>query len=274
MAADSEVADRKPPQRPLIKGKITTNGIIDGLEVAGIKCAIQPDKKTKVIVNEVHIGTPAYYAGITAGDTIINIAPLDGGIQLTFERSGKTFEAFVRSEKASKMLSTSANDFNLLASAKNSALNRQVPQKAIALSSGTKSLSSGATKTQTNTKIGDDKLLAYNIEFIVDISRSMGHEDGTDGLSKFEWCRNQVTALADRLAPYARTVNITVFNERYQTAESCNRQALLAIYQSVRLNGSTDLVDPLMARCRLNPGGIRSQATRNLRSDAKSCCAS
>jgi hypothetical protein len=236
-----------------MKGKISASGIIDGLEVAGIKCILRQDKLPSLIVNEVHMGTPAYYAGITAGDTIIKIAPTSDGFQLKFSRGGKVYEAFVRSEKSARLLAASANDFNLLASARNVKLGAQAAQSGDQqrlLSSRTNALSSGVDKTKFNLKAGDDKLLAYNIEFIIDISRSMSKEDGTNGLSKFEWCRNQVTALADRLAPYARDVTITVFNERYQTAESCNRDAVLAIYSRVQPDGSTDLVDPLMARCR------------------------
>jgi hypothetical protein len=100
-----------------------------------------------------------------------------------------------------------------------------------------------------NLHADDAKLLAYNIEFIIDISNSMQKIDGTDGLSKFDWCRNQVMSLSERLAPYTKDVTITVFNERYQTAESCNSNAILAIYSHVIPHGSTDLVDPLMARC-------------------------
>jgi hypothetical protein len=241
-----------PSRKPLIKGRITASGIIDGLEVAGIKCVLRQDKIPSLVINDVHMGTPAYYAGVTAGDTIVKIGPTPDGFQLKFSRGGKVYEAFVRSEKSAKLLAASANDFNLLSSARSVKLSSQTAQNSDQrlLSSNTRDLTSGADKSKFNLKAGDDKLLAYNIEFIIDISSSMNHEDGTNGLSKFEWCRNQVTALADRLAPYARDVTITVFNERYQTAESCNRDAVLAIYNQVRPNGNTDLVDPLMARCR------------------------
>jgi hypothetical protein len=95
----------------------------------------------------------------------------------------------------------------------------------------------------------DKKILTYNIEFVIDISGSMASSDGTDGLSKFDWCREQVASLADRLAPYARTVDITVFNNRYQTAESCNRDAISAIYSGIRPGGGTALATPLLDRC-------------------------
>jgi hypothetical protein len=251
-ADKTETSSKTPANRRLIKGNITASGIIDGLEVAGIKCVLRQDKIPSLIVNEVHMGTPAYYAGVTAGDTIVKMAPTSDGFQLKFSRSGKVYQAFVRSEKSARMLAASANDFNLLASATHTTLATQTSQSAAQqrlLSSHSNALSSGADKTKFNLKAGDDKLLAYNIEFIIDISGSMHKEDGTDGLSKFEWCRNQVTALSDRLAPYARDITITVFNERYQTAESCNRDAVLAIYQKVEPRGGTDLVDPLMARC-------------------------
>jgi len=248
--------------RPLIKGKVSASGLIDALEIAGIKCVLREDKTKTLIVNSVHMGTAAYYAGIAQDDVIRAIATVPGGLQLTLERSGKTFQTFLRSEAAARELATSANDFNLIVSSQQPNLTKQSPKP-----SAEKNQLQGRTtatglqgEVQKKRQTEDKKLLDYNIELVIDISGSMHEEDGTNGLSKFDWCRDQVTSLSERLAPYARNLTITVFNERYQTAESCNRDAVLGIYSQVQPHGSTDLVDPLMARCEsalanYRPGG-------------------
>ena len=236
--------------RAIIKGSVSANGLIDGLEVAGIKCTMSDDKNKTLTVHDVHIGTPAYYAGVAAGDTVKKATPVSGGIELSFLRQGQPFQVFIRSENASRLLSAHANESGLKVDARRTSLQGRIPatsQSAKTLSTDTRRLATGVNDTQL--QAGDEKLRAYNIEFIIDISRSMSRSDGTGDLSKFAWCRNQVTALADRLAPYAQKLSITVFNERYQTADDCNRDAILAIYSHVVPDGSTDLLDPLMSRC-------------------------
>jgi hypothetical protein len=108
------VPEANSSKRPVFKGKISASGIIDALEVAGIKCGLRQDKVPTLVVTDVHLGTPALYAGVMSGDIIRKLIPSQGRFQLVLERDGKTYQAEVRSTEASKLLSASANDFNLL----------------------------------------------------------------------------------------------------------------------------------------------------------------
>ena len=93
-----------------------------------------------------------------------------------------------------------------------------------------------------------DKLKEYDIELIIDRTGSMGISDGTGDQTKFEWCRDQVRTLAERLAKYDRTMTITIFNEEHQTFFHCATSRVLQIYNETIPEGWTDLVDPLTER--------------------------
>jgi hypothetical protein len=245
-SSNSAAPKSASPKRPLIQGRVTTSVVIDALQMTGIKCAVRDGKD--LVVTNVHMGTSAYYAGITDGDTIRKITKTPDGLQITAERNNKLYQAYIRSEAAVHALSGAANEFNLLAT-QQTPDQSQLSRKSPLLSAHTSQTNLTGQAKRVEMSADDRRLTSYNIEFIIDISRSMGHIDGTGDLSKFEWCRDQVSSLASRLAPYAQTFTITVFNDRYQTAESCNLAAISEIYSHVRPNGSTDLLDPLMDRC-------------------------
>jgi hypothetical protein len=242
-------------EKTIIKGQVTSNVVLDAMDMTGIACALKPGPSPTLLVTEVRIGRAAYNAGLQKDDVIRSVQATPDGYKLLIERASVQYQIAVRSSAAATTLQGSAANTNLLASlgAKGAhvelkpALTAKADNnlhKLSAVEKKTPVLQAAARQQQE-----DKKILAYNIEFVIDISGSMGASDGTDGLSKFEWCREQVSSLADRLAPYTRTVDITVFNNRYQTAESCNRDAISAIYSGIRPGGGTALALPLLDRC-------------------------
>jgi len=98
------------------------------------------------------------------------------------------------------------------------------------------------------TSAGREKVLEpFNIELIVDVSGSMADEDGTGGLTKFEWCHRQVREMAKRLAPLNKTFTLTTFNNLFSTRENCSAADVEQVYANTMPAGLTDLVDPLSA---------------------------
>jgi Mg-chelatase subunit ChlD len=242
-------------ERTIIKGQVTSNVVLDALDMTGIRCALKPGSSPTLLVTEVRMGRAAYNAGLQKDDVIREVQATPDGYKLLIERAGAQYQIAVRSSAAATTLQASAHNTNLLASlgAKGDhvdlkpALVGKADNSFHKLSAVEKKppVLQGTARQQQE----DKKILAYNIEFVIDISGSMASNDGTDGLSKFDWCKEQVASLADRLAPYARTVDVTVFNNRYQTAESCNRDAISAIYSGIRPGGGTALATPLLDRC-------------------------
>ncbi|MDR3616370.1 MAG: hypothetical protein P4L53_22610 [Candidatus Obscuribacterales bacterium] len=242
-------------EKTIIKGQVTTNVVLDALDMTGIGCALKPGGSPTLLVTQVRIGRAAYNAGLQKDDVIREVQATGDGYKLLIERAGTQYQIAVRSSAAATALQGSASNTNLLASLDAKGAHGELKPALIGKAdSNLHKLSAAERKTQVlqgtaRQKQEDKRILEYNIEFIIDISGSMASPDGTDGLSKFDWCREQVASLADRLAPYARTVDITVFNNRFQTAESCNRDAISAIYSGIRPGGGTALATPLLTRC-------------------------
>jgi hypothetical protein len=157
----------------VLQGGVSQNTLIDNLERLGIQCVVQEGTPIKILVDQVRMGSRAYYGGIAKGDIIKELK-------------------------------------------------------------------------QAN---ADE-----------DISGSMNEVDGTGSLSKFQWCHEQISHLAEMLAPYNKTFTITTFNRTFQTVQNCTPEKIEQIYSTIQPNGGTDLVDPLMerlgaARARHSAGG-------------------
>lgn len=242
-------------ERAVIKGQVTTNVVIDALDMTGVGIAMRPGATPSLLVTEVRMARAAYNAGLQKDDVIRAFQSTPDGYKLLIERAGAQYQLAVKSSAAAAALQGSASNSNLLASLNGKAIKTDLrPALNAKADSNLHKLTAAEKKTPilVGTALQqreDKKILEYNIEFIIDISGSMASPDGTDGLSKFDWCRDQVASLADRLAPYARTVDITVFNNRYQTAENCNRDAIAGIYSGIRPGGGTLLAAPLEERC-------------------------
>ena len=85
----------------------------------------------------------------------------------------------------------------------------------------------------------------YDIEILIDTSGSMAEADDTDGYTKFEWCRQQVHDLTKRLAPFKKTMTITLFNKGFEVQEHCPPGKVEDVFNLAGLGGGTDLVHPL-----------------------------
>ncbi len=235
LAATADVAKKK-----VLQGNIQQSEIIDNLERLGIKCVIHDGANPALVVQNVHPGTAAYYKGVAEGDGVRGLVQENDHFNLTIQRNGKIYQVSL------KLLNGELDTTKLAAGIQHNSLNA---------GTGTKTLTSDVQKDQISGGVEEDpnkrkveKLAQYSIEVIIDISGSMGQEDGTDGMSKFEWCHNQVRTLAQKLAPFNRKLTITTFNPHFQTYEDCEPGKLEEIYSETRPSGGTDLVDPLQSR--------------------------
>ncbi len=94
----------------------------------------------------------------------------------------------------------------------------------------------------------EKKLIQYDIELIIDVTGSMNEIDGTGELTKFQWCHEQVRSLARLMEEYKRTLTITTFNTGFTTEHRCNPSRLEELYGSIKPEGGTCLVTPLIER--------------------------
>src|SRR5262249_12939047 len=153
-----------------------------------------------LLVDQVRMGSGAYYAGITKGDAIAGLKKAGADMFcLTIERGGKIYQSNLKAlsgQIATSSLQTGVEKTFLKGNAA-----QQVQDKSL------KSEASASPEPEP-----EKKLVPYDVELVIDITGSMNEVDGTGNLSKFEWCHDQVRTLAARLNPYHKTLTITTFN--------------------------------------------------------------
>jgi hypothetical protein len=243
----------------MIKGSVTQNQLIDRLETAGMKCVIHEGSsgKNTLVVDQVRPGSSAYYKGICTGDSIKNLDEKTG--VLTIERANKVYQITIdktgddtqRLSMVSPKLDERKPTIPVLD------VKPRDPNIPVV---DVKDRNPPLLDVQQKEKEKDKTLSSIDIELIIDISGSMEDPDGTGNLSKFEWCHQQVRELAQRLAPYKRTMTITTFNRSFDTMERCDPAKVENIYATTHPIGGTDLVDPLDAR--LNAAYMKQAGTK------------
>lgn len=89
----------------------------------------------------------------------------------------------------------------------------------------------------------------YNIELIVDQSLSMRRRDCPGGMSRWEWCGEQLNELSSQLTPYApRGFTLTTFASDFQTYENANAGHVQELFAYPNFSLGTRLSKPLNAR--------------------------
>jgi hypothetical protein len=214
--------------KPALQGSVFQNELIDQLESLGIKCAIQTGAKPVTHVESVRLGSKAFYNNVDVGDTILGTRAANDIFYLKIQRQGQTYEI----------------PFNGIPLKPVADPTKPVPQLTVVPKPIPVPQLPIVTDEQKKAKL----LAQYDIDLIIDISGSMSLIDGTDGVSKFEWCHRQVHDLATRLAPFKKTLDITTFNFAHSTEVDCNPARVEQVYAETQPVGGTDMVDPLNDR--------------------------
>ncbi|HEY9871781.1 MAG TPA: hypothetical protein V6D08_21690, partial [Candidatus Obscuribacterales bacterium] len=92
-------------------------------------------------------------------------------------------------------------------------------------------------------------LSRYDLEIIIDRSMSMKRRDCPGGLSRWDWCALQATAVARALSPYAaHGLTITRFATDFDVHEHASAQDVANILELRDFQFGTRLSEPLAAR--------------------------
>jgi hypothetical protein len=299
LLAAADTASGKPPLRSpeasknagklahknghILQGTVFQSELIDQLERLGITCAAHDSTLKSLAVNNVRLGSDAYYKGVTAGDEIKALQLKGSVLNILATRSGKLYRVQLEALTASSITPSSikvansqarnlSGSVNLL-SPKVSELGRmQVPLADVA-NHNIPTVDVGQSKipiaeidrrnvpiVDVGTKVRpvieippkapkpEDVLRNYDVELIIDRTGSMSEIDGTGEQTKFEWCRDQVRNFVGLMWKYNHGINITVFNTDFHTFYNCTPGKVEQIYTEFTPEGRTDLVDPLMSR--------------------------
>jgi len=113
---------------------------------------------------------------------------------------------------------------------------------------GNPSLSSGVNCNRFNLQASESmRLLAkYNVELLVDRSCSMGTRDCPGGLSRWEWCGEQASSLAQAISPLVpKGLTIVPFATEYDVFANANAQNIVTLFNTMHLQSGTRLYEPM-----------------------------
>jgi hypothetical protein len=220
-----------------LKAGVSHNEEIDKLETLGIKSIIHVGTgiggKETIFVDNVRPGSKAFYEGVEVGDKISGLVQKGDTFLLNIERQGSPYQIVFKGVARMATL----DPVKTIPVLEITPGHRDVPILP----------NTQKTTAEIAPKNTEKVLTKYEIEILIDISGSMNDADGTDGLSKFEWCHRQVKDLVKRLEPYKRTMTITTFNTGFDTEKNCLPARVENIFGTTGQGGGTDLVDPLNA---------------------------
>jgi len=194
-------------------------------------------------IEKVRMGSPAFYAGLQDNDVITRGTLTNNRLQLTIRRGVSVYGVD---------LATEANAGDPI-----------VPLKSPSLKSGaanTTLQSSAETRTTTKDPAWK-KLQNYDIVMLIDQSGSMNDPVDAAGVTKWDWCSNQLTTFASQaLSNTGRRFTIATFNGSYDLRRNCGAEEVQQTFARNRPGGPTDLATPLdfvlndyMGGARINP---------------------
>jgi hypothetical protein len=252
--------------KQMLQGSISRNTLVDALDKVGIRAIIRDGKPITLEVDDVHMGTAAFYGGVAKDDVIRHINQTPTTLVLTIERDKRIYQLTLKvpgdmpdlhgGTARTDVLQGVAQESNIKGGVSKEGANllKEKPNSdaAIPVVDVSQRQQKVPEAEVSEQKKVDKILIKYDLEVIIDISGSMKDADGTGDISKFEWCHRQVRTLAERLNAYGKTLTITRFNRSFDVMTSCNPSKVEEIYATTVPEGATDLVDPLDNRMYAN----------------------
>ncbi|MBP9089850.1 hypothetical protein KBI23_02405 [bacterium] len=197
------------------------------------------DNKLPTVVEKVRMGSAAAYAGLTAGDRILNGQIGQNKMFLAIERAGKKYTVALQ-----------YTPDNLAADAAREAA-RNNPKLRLA---------AGVTSPEQERKLEAARVLAaaatesvdwrtlrdYEIVVMVDSSGSMDDMLTSPPMTKWQWCSKEIYNLAKEAEKLSSGgLTLCTFETDHEMFANCTAATVRQILQSRHPGGGTDLATPL-----------------------------
>lgn len=89
---------------------------------------------------------------------------------------------------------------------------------------------------------------SYDIAIVIDKSGSMSSNDCPGGMSRWDWCREQMLGFARQTASVFRQgIDILLFSSEFQAFPNTNFNAIKTVFANNRPSGGTQMSEPLEA---------------------------
>jgi hypothetical protein len=258
---DVPVEESHPDPTPAqtIKQGDTLSGEVHQNQATGVmlqKLGMLLKDGTAGKVEKVAGGSPVAKRGVVVGDTLVSqTSNPDGSVTLTMEHAGQGFRFTVSSAE----LAASTSKFDIPATANKLNGNTDTTQlnsRTAGLNSGASQLKSGAGATRLQSQLQDprkrtyktivDVLENHDLGLIVDRSGSMSTRDCPGGLSRWDWCCQEATQLAQAAAQASSSIDASIFNVSYLTYKHISPAQIPQIFATNQPAGGTEPAYALM----------------------------
>lgn len=233
-ASNSSVSKSSASSSITLSGEV--NVLAGACAASGISIR---DNKLPTVVEKVRMGSAAAYAGLVAGDRILNGQIGQNKMFLAIDRGGKKYTVALQ-----------YTPDNLAADAAREAARKNPSLK----------LSGGVTSPEQERKLEAARVLAaaateavdwrtlkeYEIVVMVDSSGSMDDKLTSPPMTKWEWCSKEIYNLAkeaERIGSGGFT--LCTFETDHEMFANCTAANVRQLLQSRHPGGGTDLATPL-----------------------------
>lgn len=221
------------PSEHILKGEVDdTAGSISGAQSLGIQFVQEGKTQWPARITRVIPGSPAAFRGLAEGDQILLMKTVGRTTNITIQRNGNVYTASLSDSMNVPVVAVSTPIF-----------------RAATATQAATSTSAGATNLLAAAQINQQQLQTlaqHDIVIIVDKSGSMGTEDCPDGLSRWEWCRQQTLDLSHQMAPYVKDgITLVVFSDYFTVYHHATMDQVSQVFQDNSPQGGTHTEDPL-----------------------------
>lgn len=194
----------------------------------GMTC--KKDARSAIRITAIRPGSEAASKWLRVGDIVVNTWQDKQLTHIVINRGGKMYEA--RLWSANYTLKTQAQP-PLVDLPRSQPFALKVKQNQIQLAAAT----------------GIQLLSHYELEFFIDRSLSMRRPDCPGGLSRWDWCSNQASDLAEALSPYVQDgLTVTRFAADFDVHEHATANDVADILSKHDFQFGTRLYEPLAYR--------------------------
>ena len=227
-ASDAAAQKNKVRPKPTLKLKARINYLVNSCADAGVQLSGYSLPST---VEEVRLGSPAYYSGIKTNDIVVKGKVEHDQIKLTFKREGKLYSislATVNKGLKTEQVATTDGSFN--GKSQTGTLHTDDSSKLAA-----------RINKMSNQEIAKE-LKDWQIVVVIDKSQSMSHHATGESMSKWTWCRQNIEGFA-RI--YKSPIDIIAFNDDFSVYKNCNSSAVQSFFIHKNPTGNTNLAKPI-----------------------------
>lgn len=231
------------PSKSPSSSSITLSGEVNVLAGACASSGISiKDSKLPTVIEKVRMGSAAAYAGLAAGDRILNGQIGQNKMFLAIERGGKKYTVALQytpdnlAADAAREAARNNPNLKLLAGA----TTVTTPEQERKLEAA-RVLAAAATES-----VDWRTLKSYEIVVMVDSSGSMDDRLTSPPMTKWEWCSKEIYNLAkeaEKLGSGGFT--LCAFQSDHEMFTNCTAATVRQLMQNRRPGGGTDLATPL-----------------------------